>query len=160
MWSDEVGPNGGYLAFAHRALPFGALRAVWVYTAISQGVCAILRRLLAVPQLAYADDFLRVGPKWWAAAQEDAFRRIHAALGIPLKHGKDDVAHVIKALGHRIGATPKWAGLCLTEKRRESLLEKLKKALAHGFKDKGDTGPAERLPELTGHVNFGMQAVA
>ena len=50
VWDESLGPNGGFKAYAHRALPFGALRAVWVYTEISQGVCAILRRLLAIPQ--------------------------------------------------------------------------------------------------------------
>ena len=63
VWDENLGPHGGFKAYAHRALPFGALRAVWVYTAISQGICAILRRLLAVPQLAYVDDFLRVSPR-------------------------------------------------------------------------------------------------
>ena len=28
VWSDDVGPHGGYKAYAHHALPFRALRAV------------------------------------------------------------------------------------------------------------------------------------
>ena len=48
----------------------------------------------------------------------------------------------------------------LFRSRRQALLERLQTALTHGFKEKGDAGPAERLAELAGHVNFGIQAVA
>ena len=58
VWSHDVVTTGGCRAFAHRAQPFGALRAVWVYTGISQGVCHILRRIFSIPQLAYVNDFL------------------------------------------------------------------------------------------------------
>ena len=100
VWSHEVGTTGGCRAFAHRAQPFGALRAVRVYTGISQGVGQVLRRLLSVQQFAYVDDFLRVGPQRWAAAQEHAFRRLHKLLGIPLKLGKGDLCRTIVALRH------------------------------------------------------------
>ena len=82
-------------------------------------------RLLAIPQLAYVDDFLRVAPRLWAAAQEDAFRRILLAIGIPLKHGNGDVSQVITALGHLVGANAHWAGLHLTDQRQASLLQRL-----------------------------------
>ena len=32
VWSDMVGHSGGFEAYAHRALPFGALAAVIIYT--------------------------------------------------------------------------------------------------------------------------------
>ncbi len=84
VWDEAVGPHGGFRAYVHKALPFGALAAVWQYTRISQGVCHILARLFGVPQLAYVDDFLRAAPRKYAAAQENAFQRVHAMLGIPL----------------------------------------------------------------------------
>ena len=52
-----------FRAYVHLALPFGAVSAVWHYTRISQGMCHILRRLFAIPQLAYVDDFLRCVPR-------------------------------------------------------------------------------------------------
>ena len=117
------------------AQPFGALRAMWVYPGISQGVCHILRR-----------HILR-GPQRWAAAQEDAFRRIHKLLGIPLKIGKGDLCRTIVALGHQIAATSEWAGLKMSEQRRTSVLKRIRNALSTGFKN-------SELPELAGHTNF------
>ena len=66
VWNDNVGPHGGFEVYAHRALPFGALSSVTIYTTISQGVCLILRRLFSLAQQAYVDDFLRCSPKRWA----------------------------------------------------------------------------------------------
>ena len=88
-----------FRVFVHLALPFGAIAAVWHYTRISQGVCGILRRPFAIPQLAYVDDFLRCVPRCNAAICEDAFQRVHRILGIPLKTGKDKVAARVEALG-------------------------------------------------------------
>ena len=104
VWSAMVGPHGGFEAYAHRALPFGAVAAVIIYTCISQGVCMILRRVFAIPQLAYVDDFLRVSIRKWAVLQELAFRELHALIGIPLKVGKEDVGQCVQALGHLISA--------------------------------------------------------
>ena len=39
VWNDKVGPHRGFEVYAHRALPFGALSSVTIYTTISQGVC-------------------------------------------------------------------------------------------------------------------------
>ena len=39
VWSEDVGPQGGFLAFAHKALPFGALAAVWGYGRTAGSVC-------------------------------------------------------------------------------------------------------------------------
>lgn len=66
VWNDIIGPHCGFEVYAHRALPFGALSSVIIYTTISQGMCLILRRLFSVAQHAYVDDFLRCSPKRWA----------------------------------------------------------------------------------------------
>lgn len=116
-------------------------------------MCHILRWLFFVPQLAYGDDFLRVGPQRWAASQEDAFRRVHKFLGIPLKLGKGDLCRTIVALGQHIAATRNWAGIKMTEARRSSAFNKIRNALSTGFKN-------SELPELAGHTNFALQAVA
>ena len=92
-------------------------------------------------------------------AHEDTCRRIHLAIGIPLKHGKGDVSQVISALGHQVGANADWAGLQLTLKRQASLLKQIGEALNHGFRTRQDTGKGARLPVVTGHVNFSIQAV-
>ena len=153
VWSDMVGHSGGFEAYAHRALPFGALAAVIIYTCISQGVCHILRRIFAIPQLAYVDDFLRCSIRKWANSQEMAFRRVHGFIGIPLKVGKEDVSQCIEALGHIISAQALWAGLRMTEKRRESVLSRVSSALLKGFEDK-------EVEEITGHLNFALMATA
>ena len=111
---DCVPPAGGCQAYAHRGLPFGATKAVWAYTGIAQGVCAILRVLFAVPLSAYTDDFLHAVPARWAALCERALQRVHAVPGIPLKAGKDKVARRIEALGHTVAAGPGWAGMALS----------------------------------------------
>lgn len=155
VWSHDVGTTGGYQVFAHRSQPFGALRAVWMYTGISQGVCHILRRLFAVLvlQLAYVDDFLKVERQNWAAAKENAFRRVHKLLGIPFKIGKGHSCRKIVALGHQIAATQDWAGLKQIEQCRTNVLQKISTSSSTGFKD-------PELPELAGHTNFGLQAVS
>ena len=43
VYDQTVGPQGGYKAYAHCALPFGATKSVVLYMTISQGVCCILR---------------------------------------------------------------------------------------------------------------------
>ena len=80
-------------------------------------------------------------------------------MGIQLKHGKGVVSQVITAVGHQVGADVNWAGLQLTAKRQAALPKRITTALDHGFKECEDTGKGARLPELTGHVNFGIQAV-
>ena len=80
----------------------------------------------------------------------DAFTNYWA---IPLKIGKGDLCRTIVALGHQIAATSEWAGLKMTEHRRTSVLKRIRNALSTGFKN-------SELPELAGHTNFGLQAVA
>ena len=87
-----VGTAGGFEAYAHRVLPLGAKNAVVIYGTISKGVCAILRRIFAIPQLAYVDDFLRSEIQIWAAYQELAFQKVHTMIDILLKLGKGDLA--------------------------------------------------------------------
>ena len=113
-----------------------------------------LRRVLAIPQQAYVDDFLRVGPLLWASLQERAFRRIHELIGIPLKTGKNDLGRSVEALGHRLAATSLWAGLRLTEKRRAGCLQRILHSLHQGFES------ARQVAELGGHLNFALQATA
>ena len=121
VWDDDVPPSGGCRAYAHRGLPFGATKAVWAYTGIAQGVCAILRVLFAVPQSAYMDDFLRAVPAKWAALCERAFQRVHDTLGIPLKEGNDKVAHRIVALGHTVAAGAGRAGIAPQPSDRQNV---------------------------------------
>ena len=85
--------------------------------------------------------------------QEIAFRRVHHMLGIPLKHGKEDLAQCIQALGHEIAATALWAGLRMTDERRLSVFLKIGHTLAHGFK------PLE-VSVLAGHLHFALLATA
>ena len=127
IWDPTLGPQqqGGYRAYIHRALPFGAVAAVGHYTRISQGVCQILRKLFGIPQIAYVDDFLRVVPAKYAAACEDAFRRVHAMLGIPLKAGKEEVSERVGALGHTLMPHARWVALQISERRRAKLTAKL-----------------------------------
>jgi len=157
VWSDMVGHSGGFEAYAHRALPFGALAAVIIYTCISQGVCHILRRIFAVPQLAYVDDFLRCSIRKWASSQEIAFRGVHGFIGIPLKVGKEDVSQCIEVLGHIISAQALWAGLRMTDKRRESVILRVSTALLKGFGDK--EMEVHRPPQVRSHGYCGENFV-
>ena len=68
------------------------MAAVWHYTCISQGVCVIFRRIIAVPQTAYVAVLLRCVAQKHAAICEDAFQRVHIVLGMPLEAGKGKVA--------------------------------------------------------------------
>lgn len=52
-------------------------------------------------------------------------------LGIPLKHSKGESAQCIQALGHEIAATTLWAGLRMTDKRRESVPLKIAHTHTH-----------------------------
>ena len=122
VWSEDVGPQGGFLAFAHRALPFGALAAVWGYGRTAGSVCHLLRRLFSVPQLAWVDDFMRAAPKRFAALLQWIFKEVHAMLGIPLKGEKNQGPSArLELLGMEIAATSLWSGLRLTCKRKEDL---------------------------------------
>ncbi len=151
VWDDSVGPNGGFQAFVHRALPFGALAAVWQYTRISQGVCQILARLFSVPKLAYVDDFLRAVPRAFAAACENAFQRVHAMLGIPLKPGKAEVSERVDALGHTLVASSKWTAMYVSDRRRSKLLARLERARRQGFTPK-------EPQKLGGELGFAAEA--
>ncbi len=151
VWDETVGPNGGFRAFVHRALPFGALAAVWQYTRISQGVCLILARVFGIPQLAYVDDFLRVVPRAYAAACEDAFQRVHRILGIPLKLGKAEVSERIDALGHTLVASTGWTAMYVSDKRRNKLLARLERVRRTGFRPKEPR-------ELGGELSFAAEA--
>ena len=113
----------------------------------------ILRRVFAIPQLAYVDDFLRVSIRKWAVLQGLAFRELHALIGIPLKVGKEDEGQCAQALGHLISAQALWAGLRMTDKRQESVLLRVSTALQKGFASK-------EIEELTGHLNFALIATS
>ena len=113
----------------------------------------ILRRVFAIPQLAYVDDFLRVSIRKWAILQELAFRELHSLIGLPLKVGKEDVGQCAQALGHLISAQALWAGLRMTDKRRESVLLRVPTALQKGFVGK-------EIEEFTGHLNFAPMATS
>ena len=133
VWSDNVGPNGGFAAYVHRALPFGAFGAVWGYARVADSVCYPLQRLFAVPQMAYVDDFLRAAPKRHAALLQCIFITVHKLLGIPLKEEKGQApAQRMPALGLEAATTAKWSALRLTEKRRDDLFEAVKEALRLG----------------------------
>ena len=116
-------------------------------------MCYILRRIFAVSQLAYVDNLLRCSVRKWASAQEIAFRRVHGFIGIPLKVGKEDVSQCIEALGHITAAQQLWAGLRMTDKRRESVLLRVSTALVKGL-------GAKEVEEITGHPNFALMATA
>ena len=62
-----------------------------------------------------------------------------------------DVAECIEALGHIIAAQALWAGLRMTDKRRESVLLPVSTALIKRFGDK-------EVEEITGHLNFALMA--
>ena len=130
VWDDTVGPEGGFRAFAHKALPFGAFGAVWGYTRVAASVIHPLRRIFSVPQNAYVDDFHRASPARWAALHEWVFQELHAMLGIPLKDGKNQgPAAVLDLLGLDVISTGHWAGLRLTAKRRDDLAADVDSAL-------------------------------
>ena len=130
IWSEDVGPHGGFQAFAHKALPFGALAAVWGYGRVAGSVCHLLRRLFSVPQLAWVDDFMRAAPKRFAALLQWIFKEVHDMLGIPLKSEKDQGPSArLQVLGMEVAATSLWSGLRLTSKRREELRIAVKTAL-------------------------------
>ena len=60
-----------------------------------------------------------------AAVCEDAFQRVHAMLGIPLKEGKDKVAARVEALGGELVSTKDVLALLTTEGRRTHLTREL-----------------------------------
>ena len=130
IWDDNVGPNGGYVAYGHQALPFGALAAVWGYTRVAASVCHILQRLFGVPQLAYVDDFFRASPRRFAALLQWVFQEVHTMLGIPLKQEKgSEPSAIMEILGMEVAATTLWAGVRLTSARRNELIECVQLAL-------------------------------
>ncbi|CAK0848006.1 unnamed protein product [Prorocentrum cordatum] len=86
---EDLGPRGGFLAFAHRAVAFGALAAVWGHGRTADGVCYLLRHLFAVPQLARAGDSMRAAPRQRAALERWIFKEVYKMLGTRLKAEKD-----------------------------------------------------------------------
>ena len=130
VWDDSVGESGGFKAYAHLALPFGAFGAVWGYTRVSASVVHILRRLFSIPQMAFVDDFFRPAPRRFAALLQYAFRAVHDLLGIPLKEEKDhEPAMIMDLLGLRVAIGRDWAGCKLTEARRLDLVAAVDGAL-------------------------------
>ena len=63
------------------------------------------------------------------------------------------MSQCIEALGHIIAAQSLWAGLRMTDKRRESVLLRVSTALIKGFGEKD-------VEEITGHLNFALMATA
>ena len=156
VWDALVGEGGGFLAFGHRALPFGSLASVWAYTWVSQAVCLILGRLFACPQLAYMDDFLRVVPMVFAPLMQFVFKKVHELIGIPLKDDKGEgPAQILEALGHALATTALWAGLRLTCRRRAKLKEEIEiilRAAEQGLTQK-------KSGELGGQLTFAASAL-
>ena len=64
--------------------------------------------------------------KRYAAICEDAFQRIHAMLGVPLKDGKDKVAAIVEALGHEVVSTKDVIATRPTVERRQGLKAEVK----------------------------------
>ena len=154
IWSDDVGTEGGFLAFAHRALPFGAFGAVWGYARVGGSVCHVLQRVFAVPQMAYVDDFFRSSPRRFAALQQWIFGQLHELLGIPLKAEKGQApAQRLEILGLEAAATTQWSGLRLTEKRRSQLLQAVEEALRLARLTARDAS------RLGGQLGFGSAAL-
>ena len=73
----EVGPHGGFSAFPQKALPFGALGAVWGYTRVALAIDHNMGRLFGMAQSSWVDDFLRMAPLRHAAPQAWAFNAVH-----------------------------------------------------------------------------------
>jgi hypothetical protein len=154
IFDPTMGERGGFWAFSHRALPFGAFAAVWGYQRLSFGVVRPLRRLFAVPQYAYVDDFNRVAPRRHAALLQWTFGQVHSLLGIPLKEEKDHgPAAAIELLGLEVLAAQRWAGLQLTEKRRAALQE------ATGTALRAQALPAREAARLGGQLGFATSAL-
>jgi hypothetical protein len=154
VWDDSVGHAGGYRAYAHKALPFGAFGAVWGYTRVAASVNHPLRRIFSVPQNAYVDDFHRASPARWAALHEWVFHELHTMLGIPLKEGKNQgPAAVLDLLGLDVISTQRWAGLRLTAKRRAALSDDVDAALRAQRLSKRDAA------RLGGQLGFATSAM-
>lgn len=154
IFDPTIGTRGGFWAFSHRALPFGAFAAVWGYHRISFGVVRPLRRLFAVPQYAYVDDFNRISPRRHAALLQWTFVEIHNLLGIPLKEEKDHgPAAAIELLGLEVVAAQDWAGLQLTTKRRAALRHAADEAL------RARTLSARDAARLGGQLGFATSAL-
>ncbi len=100
-----------------------------------------------VPQLACVDDFLRAAPRRYAAALENAFQRVHAMLGFPLKAGKEEVSERIGALGHTLTSHAQWVALQVSERRRAKLLAKFELIERRGFRSREPS-------QLGGELNF------
>ena len=130
IWCDDVGPNGGYLAFAHRALCFGATGAVYGYARVAGSIVHILRRIFSLGQLAFVDDFNRVDSQRHAALLKWVFGQVHGLLGIPLKHEKGEgPANKLPMLGMRVAVTSQWSGLQLATSRRKDFQSAVEQAL-------------------------------
>ena len=154
VWDDSVGHAGGFRAYAHKALPFGAFGAVWGYTRVAASVNHPLRRIFSVPQYAYVDDFHRASPARWAALHEWVFQELHTMLGIPLKESKNQgPAAVLDLLGLDVLSTPRWAGLRLTAKRRAALSDVVDAALRAQRLSKRDAA------KLGGQLGFATSAM-
>ena len=154
IWDSGIGDHGGFKAFAHKALPFGAFPAVWAYVRVASSVVAIARKLLALPQLAYMDDFFRVAPKKFAPVQQWAFTELHNILGIPLKQEKGHgPSPRLEILGLEVVCAPDWCGVKLTEKRRANLLDAVTVALRR------ERLPRREAQRLGGQLGFATSAL-
>ena len=121
-------------------------RTVWVCTAVSQGICAILRKLLAFPPTGLRSNLLHVGPgkgqrprktpsggfTWQSAHRSNMARATNP---------------VTTALGHQVRANASWAGLQFTNQRRKALLQRAAEALNHVVRQRKDTGNGARPPK-------------
>lgn len=153
VWDVTVGPCGGLRAFAHKALPFGALAAVWGYTRLSQGLVLVMQRLFAFAQQAWVDDFLRIAPRRHAALQQWLFHRLHELWGIPVKTAKSKLGTALQALGLALEVGPNICKVRLTETRRAKLDADLR---AYLRRDATET----ELQQLAGGLTFACEALA
>ncbi|CAK0911488.1 unnamed protein product, partial [Prorocentrum cordatum] len=130
IWCEDVGFHGGYLAFAHRALCFGATGAVCGYGRVASGIVHILRCIFSLGQLAFVDDLSRMDPQRHAALLKWVFEQVHGLLGVPLKHEKGEgPASKLPMLGMRVAVASQWRGLQLATSRRKDLQSAVEQAL-------------------------------
>lgn len=154
LWDPGIGDRGGFKAFAHKALPFGAFPAVWAYVRVAASVVHIARKLFALPQLAYMDDFFRAAPKKFAPVQQWAFIELHRILGIPLKQEKGHgPAPRLDVLGLEVVCAEDWCGVKLTNKRRANLLDAVTAALRR------ERLPRREAQRLGGQLGFATSAL-
>ncbi|KAF4648635.1 hypothetical protein FOZ61_002391, partial [Perkinsus olseni] len=117
--------SSGY--YVHLRLPFGARGSMLHYSRVSRAVCAILRRLLWVPLLAYVDDYYAICPEEQASHCHALFQRVNRVLGFQIKEEKTMLPAVEgKLLGIKLTISPSAITMDVDEQRRQKLQEQLR----------------------------------